>query len=58
MKPITALAMEQDPPACPLVPGIGARIYLAWEFGTAVAVAGAVVVAVRIWRAPTSRRAG
>ncbi len=46
MRPITALAMEQDPPACPLVPGIGARIYLAWEFGTAVAVAGAVVVAV------------
>jgi adenylate cyclase len=28
------------------MPGIGARLYLAWEFGTAVAVGGAVVVAI------------
>ena len=46
IRPITALAMESDPPARPLMPGIGARIYLAWEFGTAVAVGGAVVVAI------------
>jgi adenylate cyclase len=29
-----------------VVPGIGTRIYLAWEFGTAVAVGGTVVVAI------------
>jgi adenylate cyclase len=46
MRPVTALALEKDPPVRPLVPGIGARIYLAWEFGTAVAVAGAVVIAI------------
>jgi adenylate cyclase len=46
MRPATALALASDPPSRPLVPGIGARIYLAWEFGTAVAVSGAVVVAI------------
>ena len=46
MRPATALALATDPPTRPLLPGIGTRIYLAWEFGTAVAVAGAVVVAI------------
>jgi adenylate cyclase len=46
MRPATALALASDPPTRPLVPGIGTRIYLAWEFGTAVAVSGAVVVAI------------
>jgi adenylate cyclase len=46
MRPVTALALERSTPECPLVPGIGARIYLAWEFGTAVAVGGATVVAI------------
>jgi adenylate cyclase len=46
MRPATALALGFEPPTRPLVPGIGVRIFLAWEFGTAVAVAGAVVVAV------------
>jgi adenylate cyclase len=46
MRPATALALGSDPPTHPLVPGIGTRIYLAWEFGTAVAVSGAVVVAI------------
>jgi adenylate cyclase len=46
MRPITALALEHSTPECPLVPGIGARIYLAWEFGTAVAVWGIAVAAI------------
>jgi adenylate cyclase len=46
MRPVTALALERSTPECPLVPGIAARIYLAWEFGTAVAVGGAAVVAI------------
>ncbi len=46
MRPVTALALERGAPECPLSPGIAARIYLAWEFGTAVAVLGAAVAAV------------
>jgi adenylate cyclase len=46
MRPATARALASEPPTRPVVPGIGARIYLAWEFGTAVAVGGAVVVAI------------
>ena len=46
MRPVTAVALERSTPECPLVPGIAARIYLAWEFGTAVAVGGAAVVAI------------
>jgi adenylate cyclase len=46
MRPVTALALEVSTPECPLVPGIATRIYLAWEFGTAVAVSGAAVVAI------------
>jgi adenylate cyclase len=45
-RPATAMALASEPPTRPLVPGIGTRIYLAWEFGTAVAVGGAVVVAI------------
>jgi adenylate cyclase len=45
-RPVTALALAWDPPTRRLMPGIGARLYLAWEFGTAVAVGGAVVVAI------------
>ncbi len=46
MRPTIALALESDPPTRPLVPGIATRIYLAWEFGTAVAIWGAIVVAI------------
>jgi adenylate cyclase len=46
MRPIVALALEADPPVRAELPGIAARIYLAWEFGTAVAVGGGVVVAI------------
>ncbi len=46
MRPATALALASEPPTRPLAPGIAARIYLAWEFGTAVAVGGAVVAAI------------
>jgi adenylate cyclase len=46
MRSVTALALERSTPECPLVPGIAARIYLAWEFGTAVAVGGCAVVAI------------
>lgn len=46
MRPVTALALEHSAPECSLVPGIASRIYLAWEFGTAVAVGGATVAAI------------
>ncbi|HEY2161858.1 MAG TPA: adenylate/guanylate cyclase domain-containing protein [Solirubrobacteraceae bacterium] len=46
VRPATALALAAEPPTRPVVPGIGVRIYLAWEFGTAVAVGGAVVAAI------------
>jgi adenylate cyclase len=45
-RPAIALALEDDPPDRPMLPGIGTRLYLAWEFGTAVAVCGAVIVAI------------
>ena len=45
-RPATALALTADPPTRPLMPRIGTRIYLAWEFGTAVAVWGTMVVAI------------
>jgi adenylate cyclase len=45
-RPAIALALRSDPPDRPMLPGIATRIYLAWEFGTAVAVCGAVVVAI------------
>lgn len=46
MRPAVALALQYATPVRPLVPGIAARVYLAWEFGTAVAVGGAAVVAI------------
>jgi adenylate cyclase len=46
MRPAVALALAGDPPVRPLLPGIGTRIYLAWEFGTALAIGGAVIAAV------------
>ena len=46
MRPATALALASDPPTRPLAAGNPDSIYLAWEFGTAVAVGGAVVVAI------------
>lgn len=46
VRPATALALSADPPDRPMLPGIATRIYLAWELGTAVAVCGAVVVAI------------
>jgi adenylate cyclase len=46
MRPAIAIALGYDPPDRPLLPGIATRMYLAWEFGTAVAVGGAVVVAI------------
>jgi class 3 adenylate cyclase len=45
MRPVIALALAADPPVRPRSTGIATRIYLAWEFGTAAAVCGAVVVA-------------
>jgi adenylate cyclase len=46
MRPAIACALEVDPPTRPLMPGIAMRIYLAWEFGTAVAIWGAIVVSI------------
>jgi adenylate cyclase len=45
-RPAAALALSADPPTRPLTPGIATRIYLAWEFGTAVAIGGAMVVSI------------
>src|SRR5256714_3880913 len=41
MRPAVALALEAEPPVRPLLPGITTRLYLAWEFGPAVAAGGA-----------------
>ncbi len=46
MRPAIALALAADPADRPRSTGIATRIYLAWEFGTAVAVCGAVLVAI------------
>jgi adenylate cyclase len=46
IRPAIALALRHTTPVRPLLPGIAARVYLAWEFGTAVAVSGAAVVAI------------
>ncbi|HET7049706.1 MAG TPA: adenylate/guanylate cyclase domain-containing protein [Solirubrobacteraceae bacterium] len=46
MRPVIALALAADPPERARSTGIATRIYLAWEFGTAAAVCGAVVVAI------------
>ncbi len=46
MRPVVALAFRRTPPVRPLLPGIAARVFLAWEFGTAVAVGGAAIVAI------------
>ena len=45
MRPVTALALERSAPECPLVPGVATRVFLAWEFGTAVAVGATRVTA-------------
>jgi adenylate cyclase len=46
MRPAVALALQYDVPARPALPGIATRIYLAWEFGTGLAVAGGFTVAI------------
>jgi adenylate cyclase len=46
MRPVIALALASDPAERPRSAGIATRIYLAWEFGTAAAVCGAVVAAI------------
>jgi adenylate cyclase len=46
MRPVIALALAGDPAERPRSTGIATRIYLAWEFGTAAAVCGAVVAAI------------
>jgi adenylate cyclase len=46
MRPVIALALAADPAERPRSTGIATRIYLAWEFGTAAAVCGAVVAAI------------
>lgn len=46
MRPATGRALASDPPRRPLTPGIATRLYLAWEFGTAVAIGGATITAV------------
>lgn len=46
MRPVIALALAGDPAERPRSTGITTRIYLAWEFGTAAAVSGAVIAAI------------
>jgi adenylate cyclase len=45
LRPIAALALSQDPPDKPLVPGVAARSVLAWLLGSAVPVGGLGLVA-------------
>lgn len=46
VRPVTGLALAFDPPTRAVTPGIATRLYLAWEFGTAVAIGGATVTAI------------
>lgn len=46
LRPVAAAALSHDPPARPLVPGVTARAFLAWSLGSAIPVAGLMVVAV------------
>ncbi|MDQ3877518.1 MAG: adenylate/guanylate cyclase domain-containing protein [Actinomycetota bacterium] len=44
-RPVTARALAQGPPAAAPVPGVAARLVLAWAFGTSITVVGAGLVA-------------
>jgi adenylate cyclase len=46
LRDVAAVALSHDPPDRPLVPGLTARSLLAWTLGSAVPVAGLIVVAV------------
>ncbi len=46
LRPVAALALSHDPPDRPLVPGLTARALLTWTLGSAVPVAGLILVAV------------
>jgi adenylate cyclase len=44
-RPVMALALADEPPTSPVIPGVVTRSVLAWASGTAVAVIGAALVA-------------
>ena len=46
LRPVAALALSHDPPDRPLVPGLTARSLLTWTLGSAIPVAGLILVAV------------
>jgi len=46
LRPVAAVALSHDPPHRPLVPGLTARAVLTWTLGSAIPVAGLIVVAV------------
>lgn len=46
LRPLAAVALSHHPPDRPLVPGLTARALLTWTLGSAVPVAGLIVVAV------------
>jgi adenylate cyclase len=45
VRPAMALALADEPPTSPVIPGVVTRSVLAWASGTAVAVLGAALVA-------------
>ena len=45
VRPVMALALADEPPTSPVIPGVVMRSVLAWASGTAVAVLGAALVA-------------
>ena len=46
LRPVAAVALSHDPPDRPLVPGLTARALLTWTLGSAIPVAGLILVAV------------
>lgn len=45
LRPVAAIALSDDPPSRPLVPGVTSRALLAWTLGSAIPVVGLIVTA-------------
>lgn len=53
-RPVMALALAEQPPSRPVLPGIATRMALAWTCGTGVAVLGTALVAAEFLATGTS----
>src|SRR5436190_4970854 len=53
-RPVMALALADQPPSRPVLPGVATRMMLAWSCGTGVAVLGAALVAAEFLAAGTT----